>query len=303
MITPRFRLSQDENSLFVTIHAPFSRVSDAEIYMEGSDFRFHSNPYYLRLNLPGEVVENDHAKANFDSDTNEFKIVCPKVSKGTHFKGLDMLSNLLNPKGKTAIESNGIEVVDGSCSEETSDSDFDWFLEQKLDPESDEPLATLPKYGFAQHHSGLFSKLAEELHQVVDVRNPDNMSVAERRNERLLQEEREFNPEHYLADFFQTESIQPLITYKTRSKAQDEWTEMECNRLKNFSAKEFLMDHDQLQSVYLSLVDILLAYLYDMRTNMYDPTVESAWTIAKISGTLSWFEVFLNCSVSIYYFI
>ena len=291
MITPRFRLSQDENFLFVTVHAPFSRVSDAEIYMEGSDFRFHSNPYYLRLNLPGEIIENDSAKAIFDADSNEFKITCPKVSIGTHFSGLDMLSNLLNPKGKRKVE-NGIEVVDESCSEETSDSDFDWFLEQKLETESDLPLATLSKYGFAQKHSGLFAKLAEELHQVVDIVNPDNRSLLERRNERLEQEDKEFNPEHYLADYFQTDSIEPLIGFKINSKAKQEWTETENNLLKNFSNKEFLMDHDQLQSSYLSLVDILLAYLYDMRTNMNDPTVESAWTITKLSGTLSWFEVF-----------
>lgn len=290
MITPRFKLSQDENCLFVAIHAPFSRVSDAEIYMEGTDFRFHSNPYYIRLNLPGEIIENDEAKAHFDADSNEFKITCPKLKKGTHFKGLDMLTSLLEPKGKREIESNGIELVDESCSEDNSESDFDWFLEQKIELEADLPT-NASKYGFGLKHSGLFAKLAEELHQVVDVENPDNQSLADRRIERLEQEKKEFNPEHYLADFFQTDSIDPLIHYQPSSRVEEDWTEAELGLLKNFSNKEFLMDHDQLQSVYLSLVDILLAYCYDMRTNMSDPTVESAWNIAKLSGTLSWFEV------------
>jgi protein SHQ1 len=292
MITPRFKLSQDENCLFVTIHAPFSKVSDAEIYMDGTDFRFHSNPYYIRLNLPGEIIENDEAKANFDAETNEFKITCPKVTKGTHFQGLDMLTSLLAPKGKRSVDSKGIEVLEETCSEEDSESDFDWFLEQKIEEESSDLPANGSKYGFGLKHSGLFATLAEELHQVVDVKNPDNQSASERRIERLEQEKREFNAEHYLADFFQTDMIDPLIEYLPSSRIGEEWTEAETILLKTLTNKEYLLDHDQLQSTYLGLVDILLAYCYDMRTTMSDPNVESAWTIAKISGTLSWLEVF-----------
>ena len=298
MITPRFQLSQDENFLFITIHAPFSRVSDADIYMASSDFRFHSNPYYLRLNLPGEIVENDDAKAHFDADTNEFKITCPKVVKGEHFQGLDMLTSLLQPKGKREIDT-GIEVLDETDGDEDhgEEADFDWFVEQKLEPElSEETLTcssgTVSCYGFGLKHSSVFSKLTEELHHVVDVKNPDTTSLAECRTQRLEQEKKEFNPEHYLGDFFQTDSIDPLISFKPVDTSKDgEWSEEESNLLKNFPHKDFLMDHDTVQSTYLGLVDILLAYCYDSRTTMSDPTVESAWTIAKISGTLSWLEV------------
>ncbi|KAK4020969.1 hypothetical protein OUZ56_002905 [Daphnia magna] len=293
MITPRFKLSQDDNYLFVTIHAPFSRVSDAEIYMDGTDFRFHSNPYYVRLNLPGEIIENDEAKAHFDADTNEFKITCPKVTKGTYFQGLDMLSSLLKPKGKRGVDSKDIEVLGETCTEDDSESDFDWFVEQKVETETDLPSSS-SRYGFGLKHSGLFATLAEELHQVVDVKNPDNQSVAERRTERLEQEKSEFNPEHYLADFFQTDMIDPLVHYQLPSRVGEEWTEAETNLLKNFPNKDFLLDHDQLQSTYLGLVDILLAYCYDTRITMSDPTVESAWAIAKISGTLSWLENFTS---------
>lgn len=165
MITPRFHLSQDDNFLFVTIHAPFSRVSDAEVFMDGTDFRFHSKPYFLRLNLPGEIVENDEAKADFDTDKNEFKIKCPKVAKGFHFKGLDMLTSLLEPKGKRNVEdkSAGIQVLSDSVEStaEESETDFDWFIEQKLEPET-ELVAGSVGYGFAERHSGVFSKIAEE---------------------------------------------------------------------------------------------------------------------------------------------
>ena len=132
MITPRFKLTQDDNHVFVTIHAPFSKVSDAEIYMDRQDFRFFSKPYYLRLNLPEEIIENDDASAKFNADTNEFKISCPKVVKGQYFKGLDMLTTLLDPKGKWGVGGKSVEVVGAEAFSTDSDSDFDWFVEQKI---------------------------------------------------------------------------------------------------------------------------------------------------------------------------
>ena len=287
MITPRFRLSQNENAVIVIIHAPFSRVSDAEIFMDKQDFRFHSKPYFLRLNLPREIEENDEAKAHFDAETNEYVITCSKVNKGEDFQGLDLITNLLQPKGKRGIAQPCIESSGG---DETSDSEteFDWFVEQSI--QEAVPFQGSP-YGFAQRHSGLFSTLAEELHQVLDVKNPDNCSLTDRRTQRIAAEQTDFNPEHYLADFFQTDAIIPLLEYKVIHREETDWTESEIEMLKGFPNKDFLLNPEELKSVYLGLIDILLAYNYDTRITMSDPTVESAWTISKLSGTLSWLEV------------
>jgi len=46
------------------------------------------------------------------------------------------------------------------------------------------------------------------------------------------------------------------------------------------------------QWVYLGLIDIAYGYCYDYRTTDGEPTVESAWTICKLSSTLSCFEEF-----------
>ena len=102
--------------------------------MDRHSLLFYSKPYYLRLNLPGEIIENEDAKADFDADTNEVTIVCPKVVKGEYFKDLDMLTSLLEPKGKRNIDGNKIEVLgeDSSTLETESESDFDWFVEQKF---------------------------------------------------------------------------------------------------------------------------------------------------------------------------
>ena len=39
-------------------------------------------------------------------------------------------------------------------------------------------------------------------------------------------------------------------------------------------------------------MDIIFAYAYDVRTTEGEHSVESGWTISKLSSTLSWFEVF-----------
>ncbi len=42
------RQSQNDEFLYVTIYAPFTNLDDTEVFMDGTDFRFFSKPYYLR---------------------------------------------------------------------------------------------------------------------------------------------------------------------------------------------------------------------------------------------------------------
>ena len=42
---------------------------------------------------------------------------------------------------------------------------------------------------------------------------------------------------------------------------------------------------------FLGLVDVIYAYAYDERTTMGEHTVESWWTVSRLSATLSWFDV------------
>lgn len=48
MLTPRFELTQTEDEVLVVIHAPYANIKDTEVHVEECDFRFFSNPYYLR---------------------------------------------------------------------------------------------------------------------------------------------------------------------------------------------------------------------------------------------------------------
>ncbi|KAJ3337966.1 Hsp90 cochaperone shq1 [Gonapodya sp. JEL0774] len=58
---------------------------------------------------------------------------------------------------------------------------------------------------------------------------------------------------------------------------------------------DLFLDGDLLlrpRTTYLGLVDIMYAYCYDLRTTEAEHTVESAWTICKLSATMCWDEQF-----------
>ena len=48
MITPVFRIHQDVESLTFVVNAPHARLSDAEILIDGREFKLFASPYFLR---------------------------------------------------------------------------------------------------------------------------------------------------------------------------------------------------------------------------------------------------------------
>lgn len=48
MITPAFDLSQDPEYLTITVRVPYTRTSDFDLYVDGTDFKFYAKPYFLR---------------------------------------------------------------------------------------------------------------------------------------------------------------------------------------------------------------------------------------------------------------
>lgn len=69
------------------------------------------------------------------------------------------------------------------------------------------------------------------------------------------------------------------------------FTDSERESLKKLGNKEFLLSKEDKLCAGLSLVDIMFAYAYNHRTTLGENSVESAWTINKLSPTLSWFAV------------
>ena len=298
MLTPRFELDQDDSFLIVTIYAPFTNISDTEIFMDDFDFRFFSKPYFLRLHLPRPIEETDLAKAEYKADNNSFVIKAPKKTLGEFFPGLDMLSELLKPKGGANFQ-EPIEEFDenGELLE-----DIDCYFEQKIQEGSSEEITTSSssgnKYGFGFSRSNVFSRLLDECQEILHVKDLDNKSVSERRRERIELEEKAFSQDHYLADTYDTnDELNSIITQKSKWEDAIELSTEDKQRMITLGTQKKCntkVEKENILSASLGLLDILFAYCYDFRTTEGEHSSESAWTMSTLCATLSCGERYAN---------
>ncbi|XP_053455025.1 protein SHQ1 homolog isoform X2 [Nycticebus coucang] len=284
MLTPAFDLSQDPDFLTIAIRVPYARVSEFDVYFEGTDFKFYAKPYFLRrvlgawrLTLPGRIVENGSEQGSYDAD-----------------------------KGASGVSE---EVV------ENDDEEFDWEIEQiPYEEVAESALNPECHYGFGNLRSGVVHRLQDELSDVIDIKDPDFTPAAERRQKRLAAELAKFDPDHYLADFFEDEAVEQILKYHpwwtdTHSKmmavlekSQEQenhaalvsFSEEEKCQLRKFVNKSYLLDKRACSQAYYGLIDILLAYCYETCVTEGERNVESAWNIRKLSSTLCWFETWTN---------
>ncbi|XP_029639621.1 protein SHQ1 homolog isoform X1 [Octopus sinensis] len=316
MLTPRFELSQDDDFLHIIIDAVLAKISDTEIFIDDDEFIFYSTPYYLRLHLPGKLVEDGRETCTYND--GKFSLQIPKKVAGEMFEGLEMLTKLLTPKGKYSAKSPLIEVLNNETSASSTkehkigedaneEEEFDWYFEQEPPSAVKDTVLQQYCYGFANKRSGVFQNLAEEFSETCDIRHPDEMSPQERTEKRCKLEAEQFDPDYYIADFIDEENIiKKLCSYVCPWSCEkdgnlvpfpksSDLTEQEKYILTQLPKKQYLLDNPKdVMSVYLGLVDILFAYSYDVRTTEGEKTVESGWTVAKLSSTLSCFETYIS---------
>ena len=141
-------------------------------------------------------------------------ICLSKVNKGEFFHDLDMLTKLLTPKSQSKQPKAGIQVLDSAQDTEevtNEEDDIDWFVEQVIAP--DDPILNLESngYGFANKLTTPINSLNDEI-SFIDLINPDNVSISKRGVLRYEQEEAMFDCEHYLADYFDKELIDDILS-------------------------------------------------------------------------------------------
>lgn len=163
---------------------------------------------------------------------------------------------------------------------------------------------------------------------VVDIPDPDNMDVSERRLSRIANEDAKFEDDHYLADLYENDYIDDVllkfkpdfgVSMKTKQKSSTsseddeknenendgtvggEFTQRELDCLKSLPKRTYMLSKEQKFFAFAGLVDILYAYCYNLRVNLAEANVESAWTIVKLSSTLAWFDVSLDLRLKLYF--
>ncbi|KAF5324881.1 hypothetical protein D9611_004214 [Ephemerocybe angulata] len=111
MITPRFSCSQTEDAVTVSMYCPSVRAADVEINVNDNLLTVHVNPYYLRLNFPHNLLEDDNSAARYDAGTGYLNVTLTKERKSQHFEDLDLLAKLLAPRPTETKTTPSIEVL------------------------------------------------------------------------------------------------------------------------------------------------------------------------------------------------
>ncbi|KAH6919073.1 SHQ1 protein-domain-containing protein [Coprinopsis sp. MPI-PUGE-AT-0042] len=317
MITPRFSCSQTESSVVVSMYCPSIRAADVEINVDEALLTVHVNPYYLRLNFPHNLLEDDASSAKYDGSSGNLTVTLTKEVKGQDFEDLDLLAKLLAPrqtknKTTTSIEVlasttteveadeadvlsdqlNGMKLADGDKDVLEAAANDDWQIPQQV-PEALPPLHTsLEKpYGFLDMHSGYLRHAAHTENEVNELGpNAETCPKEERTKLRMEHEEKKWDPEHYMADYADDEYIQELLAWKhpyISAEGPFEYTEEENLEILRLPRKEYLATEKQTKQLYLTLTTLLFAYAYESRTNQLDPTPESAWTLCTLTPAFS----------------
>ena len=234
------------------------------------------------------------------------------------------------PKARTLIEVvSSTEAVDAEQAggEDTAMSDD---LGIEVDQELPEIRITSEGngYGFNRAHRGVFTGLEGE--ELVQISDPESASLEARREARLAAEDAAFSSEHYMADLVEDELPREAMSYTPwwlSPAGQEEGESSEAAASASGSAaaqtaddlapsagaaagapfgigseyqatllqlprKEFLLTANERRIALCGLVDLLFAYAYDVRTTQGESTVESGWTVRRLSSLLSCLETF-----------
>ncbi|KAG8958957.1 hypothetical protein FRC00_002108 [Tulasnella sp. 408] len=328
MITPKFSCTQNESSVTISLYVP--SASEVEIDVDGTQFSVHINPYFLRLNFSGNVVEDDDSHARYDPSTGYLTVKLSKETRGEYFGDLDLLAKLLAPRSSSVAEetdgplSEGepkggvyhptIEVIGGSddpaeeLAAATENMTLDeerrvlleaeqagWHYPQSVPSDQPELSTSINKpYGFLDAYSGYFKHVGHTSNEVNELgEDAERLTMAERKKRREAHESQKWDEEYYLADFVNDEEIQEIIRWESpyASGTGVDFTEEENAAMLRLPRKEYLVSPTQSRTLELTLIGVLFAFAYDLRTTLGDPTTESAWTIASLCPAFSALDV------------
>ena len=96
MITPLFRVDQDENFIYLKIQIKYVKISDVDFYIENNNFKFYLKPYFLNLSFSDNLKsESEYNSSKYEVDKGLLECKIEKETAGTEFTNLDLLSTLL----------------------------------------------------------------------------------------------------------------------------------------------------------------------------------------------------------------
>lgn len=316
-IIPRFKLSQDDEYVYVRIHVPYVKVSDSELIAEDCDFTFYCRPYLLKLTFPHPLDGSDEerCRAVYDPMLENGVIIAhlPKLHIGQVFEDLDLTTLLLQKRIEKDripdLHIPNIEVLQSiDYDEDIAPDNTEGSSSHLRGNESSTILISKPKYGFNQSYSNILGVLSED--SIFEIQgNIDQISAAERYSKQIETENELFSPVRYLGDLYQGEQdsvYQEIMQYEpfwnsawNNRKAENglamlDFDDQEKERMISLPNKEYLLQGGSMEekAVLMSMIDILYAFCYEYRFAMGDISSESPDSVVKLSSVLSWLRVY-----------
>lgn len=323
MLTPRFELDQDDSFIYIKIHISNIRFSAAAIEMVVNDnvFVFSLPPYYLRLRFPKQLIESEDSTSEFIPKEECIKIRVSKLNKGEFFPDLDLSAKLLarlNEPTSTSIANstpgNLIEEMDiennGMIEEhekiEQEAIDYNWEIPQTM-PNALTDLKKSIKYGFNNQYSDYLTPSLANGNDINEISDPDHLQPDDRIMERLIQENIKFDMEYYANDYITVKyltdesnkeefGINNALSFispfnelfqssESKNNIKITFTQEEQDQMNNLPKKKYLIDDPR--SLYYTILCILFAYSYEISSFNGETTIESAWTIGKLTPQIS----------------
>ncbi len=321
MITPLFRLSQDNEFITLTAKLKYVKFSDFDYFIDNNTFRFSLKPYFLKITL-SHPLSADSPKNQFTYNIEEQILICKiqKAEIGAHFENLDLISTLFdNPTTPSAPVANKIEEVSTNSNNSTlckinvqNANELNEYLFNIYSQPEISNLTLLDSkenffYGFNNQFSDVFDKRAEDAVEICDL-NPKKVPLKFRYLAMLEKENNDFNKERYVYDLyldgdnedFADDNFKNILSLSNekfidsikRKENEMPYTEKEMQILASINKTKISFIESNTFSpfkFYLQIVDILFAYLYDCLMTEYEHSSESGWTINKLSSVLSCF--------------
>mmetsp|Transcript_30316 Transcript_30316/g.33063 ORF Transcript_30316/g.33063 Transcript_30316/m.33063 type:complete len:626 (+) Transcript_30316:2-1879(+) len=334
VLTPKFRVNQDDTAIIIEINVPYIKVSNAEVIVDGQEFSFFCSPYLLKLSLPKEVLDEEgsyQAKYDPNQENGLLSVNIRKKVVGEFFPNLDLLSSLMQSRkiGQLSekMDSEGnIEILhsenfvdeENSVQNTTEDQDHNYTFR------------TSYSYGFNDSYSNLLRNLSETMYDMIEIQSPEMLHPMVRREQRIRKENELFDPYRYLGDLEAAEEdmlFQSFLKFtpfwqqqwillsqlekESLNKDVDKWSlrlqsferiggfdekekEILFNRLLSQKREILPPSNKQLSSLLYGLVDILFSLCYDHRLTSGEYSSESCYNITRLSATLSWVENYAN---------
>ena len=260
----------------------------------------------------GENFENlqfistlyDNNKSNNDKALSGNKSIFSKIEEIKENK---------NEVNKDNINSKNIHI---NNEKDLNEYLFIIYTEEKNKNNNKEILSTDKdlngyKYGFNNMYIDVFDKRKEELLELCDL-NPKEISINKRYLYKLSKENNDFNSERYITDLFLDDKnsdffdelfndiISENLNKKDKKflesikdkKNKDNFDDIENEVLYKISKLNINNENNNNElkykyNIYLNIIDILYAYIYNLLITEYENSSESGWTINKLSSTLS----------------